>query len=158
MPQKKVMLDFQQYESLVDLARRGALWKGTVRAFETDPTLRPLWEKARSNIGDDRNVVLQLEDFLKSIEDANGITRYIVVIRWTEAGQPLPPRITGAPTRFPENWPPELEGTLELLTRPVSRSDADQFLENNAIKPIDVMCTSDPGRRVGWTPIDEFFR
>lgn len=155
---QEVTLNIQEYESLVALARKGAQLEGTIRAFETDPTLRPLWEKARTQYGWDPNLVRELEAFLKQIEAENDITRFFVGLRWTEAGEPLPPRVAGAPTRFPENWPPQLEGTIELFTRQISRSDADAFLAARARSPVDVMCTFDTGMRVGWTAIDDFFR
>lgn len=158
MAQQDISITFQEYESLVALARKGAQLESTIRVFETDPTLRRLWEKARTQYGWDPELARQLESYLKEIEERNGITRYFVALRWTEAGQPLPPRVAGAPTRFPENWPPTLEGEIELLTRPVARSDADAFLMANATSPTDIMCTVDPGKRVGWTPINDFFR
>jgi hypothetical protein len=153
----EVTLTFQEYESLIALARKGAQLEGTIKAFETDPTLRPLWEKARTQYGWDPSNVRVLEAFLKSIEASNEISRYFIAVRWTEAGEPLPARVAGAPTRFPENWPPQLEGTIELLSRRIARSDVDAFLEANARQPLSVMVTVDPGRRVGWTPIDDFF-
>lgn len=158
MAQQELTLSLQEYESLVALSRKGAQLEGTMRAFETDPTLRPMWEKARTQYGWDPNLVRELEAFLKSIEESNGITRYFVALRWTEAGESLPARVAGAPTRFPENWPPTMEGTIELFSRAVARVDADAFLQARAKQPLDVMCTYDPGKRVGWTPIDEFFR
>lgn len=158
MAYAEVTLSFQEYESLVAFARKGAKLEGTIRAFETDPTLRRLWEKARTQYGWDPQLMRDLEVFLKSIEKANDINRYFVALRWQESGEPLPPRVAGAPTRFPENWPPTLEGTIELLTRPIARLDADAFLQARAKQPMNVMCTTDPGLRVGWTPIDDFFK
>lgn len=153
-----IKISLQEYESLVALARKGAQLEGTIRAFETDPTLRFLWEKARTQYGWDPNLIRELEAFLKQIEEANDVTRYFVAMRWTEAGEPLPPRVAGAPTRWPENWPPTLEATIELFSRQIARVDADAVLAARARSPVDVMCTFDPGMRVGWTPIDDFFR
>lgn len=153
-----ITLTTQQYESLVALARKGAELEGTIRMYETDPTLRPLWEKARTQYGYDPNLVRNLERFLRTIEKSNGIQRYFLAVRWTEANQPLPPRVKSAPTRFPENWPPQLEGTIEFTTRPIARSDVDAFLSSQALKPLSVMVTSDPGKRVGWTELDVYFR
>jgi hypothetical protein len=155
---QELTLSLQEYESLVALAREGARLKGTIRAFETDPTLRTLWEKARTQYGWDPNLIRDLEAFLKVIEEHNGVSRYFVALRWTEAGEPLPARVAGAPTRFPENWPPVLEGTIELFSRAVARADADAYLQARAKQPLNVMCTYDVGRRVGWTPLDAFFR
>jgi hypothetical protein len=151
-------LDYQDYESLVALARKGAELEGFIRAAEDDPTLRRFYEKAREKYGYDPNLVRDLEAFLKKIETANNITRYFLAIRWTEAGANLPSRSAGASTRFPENWPPPPEGTLELLTRAITRSDVDSFLEANAITPLTVMVTPDPGKRVGWALLEDYFR
>lgn len=153
-----VTMTYQEYESLVALARKGAQLEGTMRAFESDPTLRRLWEKGRTQYGWDPNLVRELEAFLKSIEKHNSITRYFLAIRWTEAGEALPARVAGAPTMFPENWPPVLESSVELMTRPISRVDVDAVIAARAKKPLDVMVTIDPGKRVGWTPVDDYFR
>ena len=116
-----------QYESLVALARKGA---------EVD--------------GLDR--IRQLEEFLTSIEKDNNITRSLVVVKWQELNQPLPPG-----TLFPETWPPELTATIELVTRPVAKVDVEQMLAQKASNPTNVMCKKDPAGIVGLTPIDDFF-
>lgn len=153
-----ITLTKQQYESLIALARKGAQLEGTIRAYELDPTLRLMWEKARTQYGWDVNLIRDLESFLKNIEKDNGIVRYFVGVRWTEAGAPLPPRVAGAPTRFPDNWPPTLEGTIESLTRPIARDDVDKLIESRATSPLDILCTKDPGMVLGWTPVDDFFK
>lgn len=153
----ELTLDYQDYESLVALARKGAELEGFIRAAESDPTLRRFYEKAREKYGYDPNLVRDLEAFLKKIESANGIIRYFLAIRWTEANAELPARVAGATTRFPENWPPTQEGVLELLTRPITRSDVDAYLTANASSPLTVMVTPDPGKRVGWTLLENYF-
>lgn len=153
-----VTVSYQEYEALVAFARKGAQLEGTMRAFEGDPTLRRLWEKGRTQYGWDPNLVRELEHFLVSIEKHNGITRHFLAIRWNESGAPLPGRVAGAPTRFPENWPPTLEASIELLTRPIARTDVDAVVTARAMQPLDIMVTPDPGKRVGWTLLDDYFR
>ena len=151
-------LDFQQYSALVYLAREGARLKGFLASAATNPQLKQLVAAATAYSGQDADGARQLESFLvNSIEVPNGGIRYFVAVRWTELASSLPPRTAGAPTRFPENWPPNLEGTIELLTRPVARADVDQYLQANAKNPTSILCTKDPGLQLGWTPIDSFF-
>jgi hypothetical protein len=157
MSQLQLTLDFQQYEALVYLAREGSRIKGFMDGVDKDPRLRQLAEAAHRFIGNDVNGARNLEAFLKSIEVANGVVRHYLAIRWTELEAPLPPRVAGAPTRFPENWPPNLQGSIELLTRSINRADVDNFLSINAQKPINVMVTTDTGLQVGWTLVDDFF-
>lgn len=123
-------ISIQQYEALIALARAGTVQDGQVNA-----------EKA-----------VQLDEFLKSIEKANGITRSGLWVRWTEMDQPLPPT-----TRFPASWPPSQQYYIELVTRLVARADVDQVLQAHARRPLDVMVTKDPGALVGWTQLDSFF-
>lgn len=119
-------LDQQQYEALIALAREGT--------------------------AGDANKARQLEEFLKSIEAANNITRSILWVRWQEMDQPLPPA-----TNFPDSWPPTQEYFIELISRLVAKTDVEAVLEARASKPTGVMVTPDPGARVGWTPVDDYF-
>jgi hypothetical protein len=154
----QLTVSFQEYESLVYLARQGARAKGFIEAAERNPQLRPLVERIQARIGSNVEEVRHLEEFLKSIEKKNGIVRHFLAVRWQELNAPLPPRTAGAATRFPENWPPILEGTMELLTRPICRADVDAFLQPpRAQKPTSIVVTTDPGLIVGWTPIDSYF-
>jgi hypothetical protein len=155
--QEQLTLTFQQYESLVYLAREGARLKGFLDAAKKDPRLEQLVVRARNYVGNDANGARNLESFLKTIEAANGITRYFLAVRWQELDAPLPPRTAGAPTRFPENWPPQLQGSLELLTRPIAKADVVAYLQTHAKNPTSVLVTLDPGLVVGWTPLDSFF-
>jgi len=116
----------EQYEALISLARAGTVG---------------VPNKAR-----------ELDDFLKVIEKANGVTRSIVWVQWQEQDAPLPPG-----TSFPEQWPPEMRKKIELVTRAVSRSDADAVLEKYAKSPIVVLATKDPAGVLGYIPIDDFF-
>jgi hypothetical protein len=118
-------LDQQQYEALIFLAREGAKATGRVQ---------------------------ELEQWLKIIEKANGVSRSFVLVQWQEAGEPLPPG-----TFFPSVWPPDKRASVELTTRPVSRADVDALLASHAKQPMTVLVTRDPQGLVGWTPLDDFF-
>lgn len=155
---QELTINFQEYESLVFLAREGARLVGFMETAATNPRLKPFVEAAKNYVGTDTNRALKLEAFLKSIEKNNDITRHFLGVRWQELGEPLPPRVAGAATKFPENWPPNLEGTIELLTRPIARADVDALLAAQARKPMGVMVTIDPGLRVGWTPVEDYFQ
>jgi hypothetical protein len=117
----------EQYEALVALARKGALAEGV--------------EPPRT-----------LEIFLKEIEKKHGITRSFVLVQWQELGQPLP-----IGTFFPTTWPPQLRQSIELVSRPVAKSDVEAMLAQRARKPFEVLCSRDPSGVLGWTPIDQFF-
>lgn len=107
---------------------------------------------ARAGVTGNADKSRQLDSFLKSIETANGVTRDGVWLQWQEMDEPLPPG-----TRFPAVWPPEKRWYIEFVTRRVTRADADEVLNVRARKPINVLCTRDPGARVGWVEIDSFF-
>lgn len=115
----------EQYEALIAMARLGASTSAAQRT---------------------------LDAFLKSIEKANGITRYALMIQWQETDQPVPPNVT-----FPQIWPPEQRFFLENLTRPIAKADVNKVLESKARKPLNVLVTPDPAGVVGWTPLDDFF-
>jgi len=115
----------QQYEALISLARQGATTA----------------EKQRL-----------LEEYLKRIEEANGIVRDFVWVQWQELDQPVP-----AYARFPETWPPEMRRYIELVTRRVARADVDAVLAAHAKRPTNVLCTRDPAATLGWTAVDDFF-
>jgi hypothetical protein len=107
---------------------------------------------AQEGVANSPNRARELNAFLTSIEKKNGIRRYFLAIRWQELNQPLP-----SATQFPESWPPTMSATLELITRPISRADVDQLLESRAKNPTSVMVTNDPGLRLGWTLLDDYF-
>ena len=115
----------EQYEALISMARTGATTA----------------EKQRA-----------LDSFLKSIEAANGITRYALWIQWQEMDQPLP-----STTDFPKVWPPEMRFYLENLTRPIAKADVNQVLTLKARKPVNVLVTPDPAGLVGWTELAAYF-
>lgn len=123
------MADFtltqEQYEALVSLSRRGATTESSLR---------------------------QLEVFLRSIEKANGVTRYFLLVQWQESNQALPPT-----AEFPKVWPPELRATIELISRPIARADVDALIKKKAKQPVNVLVTTDPAGVVGWTQLDKYF-
>ena len=119
----------EDYEALIALARQGA-------AAACDPSA------AMNN----------LNAFLQSIEQANGITRYAVWVQWQEMDQPLPPK-----TAFPTSWPPSMRAYIEFLTRPVAKVDVLNVVAQKASKPTNILVTKDPGATLGWTPINQFF-
>lgn len=103
---------------------------------------------ARLGTGD----VIKLESFLKQIEKENGIKRYLLWVQWQEKDQPLPPH-----TKFPTNWPPKLRQVIQLINRPVSRTDVDDVLQEHATNPLSVMVTPDPAALLGWTSLALYF-
>jgi len=131
MAERTFTLTQQEYEALIALAKDGT----------KDADGNVLSEKA-----------LKLDEFLKSIEKNNGVTRDALWVQWQEMDQPLPPT-----ARFPEKWPPEMRYYIELVTRRVARVDVEEVLSARASKPHNVLVTRDPGARVGWTPLDDFF-
>lgn len=121
-------LSQEEYEALIDLARKGA------------------------QASEDPNKSRQLEAWLRLIEKNNGVKRDLVVVLWQELDAPLQPGVF-----FPTHWPPTLKRTVELTTRPVARADIDKVLDVHAKNPTSVMCTRDPEGVLGLTPIDQFF-
>lgn len=83
------------------------------------------------------------------IDQANGIRRYYLSIRWQDVG--------GRPPAVAEimNWPQNQTYLLEL-DRPIARYDVDQVLAQQARNPVSVMVTPDPAGRVGWTLIGDY--
>lgn len=83
------------------------------------------------------------------IDQANGIRRYYLSIRWQNVG--------GRPPPVAEimNWPQDQSFLLEL-DRPIARADVDQVLAQKASNPVSVMVTPDRAGRVGWTLIGDY--
>jgi len=127
-----ITLQQSDYETLVELARRGTL----------DSSGQVMPDKARD-----------LDSWLKDLELANDIHRYALWVQWQEQEAPLPPG-----TQFPERWPPEMRAYLALTSRPIARSDVDTLLDSKARSPTNVLVTRDPGATVGWTQVDVFFK
>lgn len=100
----------------------------------------------------DPNKARELESFLKKIETNNDITRYFLAVRWQELNEPLPQG-----TRFPQVWPPELEDTIQLTTRPIAKVDVTDLIAAQAKNAQNVMVTTDPGMVLGWTDVDAYF-
>lgn len=93
-----------------------------------------------------------LGDFLVGIEEANGITRYFLWVRWQEVG-----RIHPANQPFPENWPPTQEAKIERLNFPVSRATVEAVVADRSKNPTNILVSEDPGGELGWTSIDQYF-
>lgn len=132
MPQLEFTLTQQEYEALIALARDGT----------KDADGQVIQEKAR-----------QLDEFLAAIETKNGVTRDGLWVQWQEMDSPLPPT-----TNFPDVWPPEMRWYIELISRRVAKVDVEAVLDARARNPINVLVTKDPGARVGWTPVDDYFQ
>jgi len=87
----------------------------------------------------------KVKSFISKIDGENGIVRDAVLVRWTESDNPPPT------TRFPEEWPPKWERRVEVVGRPVSKSDVRAMLDANARKPSTVLVTRDMKGLSGWT-------
>jgi len=145
-------LDVTEYEALVELARRGAQYEGLLTLAKKDRRCGDLVARAEAGAALDSRQAGDLESFLRSIEERNGIKRYFLAVRWQEIGIPLQTGI-----RFPETWPPNLTAYIQQFTRAIARSDVDSLLEARAVNPQLVMVTTDPGLRIGWTLLDDYF-
>ncbi len=148
----ELTLDITEYEALVELARKGAQFDGLLTIAKKDPRCTELVTQAEAGAALDTQQTRNNESFLKSIEKRNGITRHFLAVRWQEVGVPLK-----VGTTFPETWPPELTAFIQQFTRPIARTDVDALLESKATNPQLVLVTTDPGLRVGWAPLADFF-
>jgi hypothetical protein len=126
-----LQLTQEEYEALIDLARRGAQDdEGNVKIDESR----------------------RLEHWMREIERKNGIVRNFVWIRWQELDSGLPPT-----TSFPETWPPEQQEYLESINRPIAKQDVTRLVDDRANRPTNIMVTRDSGAEVGWQTLDAFF-
>jgi hypothetical protein len=89
-------------------------------------------------------------DLRRTIDAANGITRYVLTIRWQDVGGTQPTRI-----ELGKGWPPEQTYVLEL-ERKITREDVDAVLEHNATNPVSVMVTADPYGVIGWYLLEDY--
>lgn len=121
-----ITMTLDQYTSLVALARIGARYQNREQT--------------------------QLEQFLISIEQANGIKRYLLWVQWQEADQPPPPT-----ANFPTNWPPELRQLIQKINSPVSLQDVNNVLQQYAKNPVSTMVTPDPNGLLGWSLLAQYF-
>ena len=117
-----ITMTHEQYVALVTLAQRGT----------TNP--------------------LQLDRFVRQIEEDNGIHRSTICIRWQEAHVPLPPGLD-----FPTEWPAKQQSSLTRYDRPIARADVDAEVRRLAKHPTLVMVTQDVQGKFGWTKLEEFF-
>lgn len=107
---------------------------------------------AKVGVEGDPTKIQQLEVFLRDIEKSNGIERDFLWVQWQELGEELQ-----VGSVFPDNYPPELRRTIELITRKIAKVDVDAVLEEHANDPTNVLVTRDPAGKAGWTAVDEFF-
>jgi hypothetical protein len=94
-----------------------------------------------------------LAAFLRPLEARNGIIRSSVWVQWQEARKRL-----ANDHVFPGTWPPTLRKYLEVMGRPVNKQDVQALLAQEAVSPVTVLITKDPGATLGWTELDVFFR
>jgi hypothetical protein len=92
-----------------------------------------------------------IDTWLKVIEVRNGVTRFLLLVRWQEARSPAPT------TKFPKEWPPTLSLTIEQTSRPISKTDVLEHLKTRAKEPTNIMVSKDPGGELGWFTLDAFF-
>jgi len=126
-----ISLTLEQYEALISLARRSTV--------NPDNSI----DQQQANV---------LDAFLLEIEQDNDITRSSLFIRWQDPTAPLPPGI-----RFPETWPPSLQYFLQLLTRPIAKSDVIALVAARTSNAVNIMVTQDPAGLVGWSKLEDFF-
>lgn len=93
-----------------------------------------------------------LADLQRKLDQANGVKRYALLIRWMESGGQPPTRIE---IQNGTNWPPTQQFTLKM-DRAISRADVDDVLRTQATRPSYVTVTSDPAGVVGWTELEEW--
>lgn len=120
-----ITLSQREYEDLVTLAKRN-LSNTELRTFEVN---------------------------MAKIEARNGVSVYLLGLRWTEADMPTPPHYT-----FPREWPPTLTATMRKVGAPITREEVDAELAARASKPVTVLVTADPGLELGWTTLDDYFK
>ena len=145
-------LDIAEYEALASLARKGAQYDGLLELAKKDKRCYDLVNQAEAGAALDTGQTRSIEAFLKNIEKQNGITRYFLAVRWQEIGIQL-----RAGSRFPEKWPPEYTAVIQQFSRAISKADVDALVEARATNPQMVMVTLDPGLRVGWTLLNDYF-
>ena len=124
-------LSQEQYEALISLAQRGT--------YNPDGSVN-------------QQQALVLNRFLMDIESANNITRYQLWVRWQDPTAPLPPG-----TNFPKTWPPTLSYFIQLLTRPISKTDVMEVVAQRTANAVNIMVTPDPAALVGWSTLDGYF-
>jgi hypothetical protein len=106
---------------------------------------------SRKGVAGDALAQTKLDDWLRLIEKANGVERDFLWVQWQELG--------GAPISgtFPDNYPPGLRKSIELLSRKISRVDVEKVIGQYANDPTNVLVTRDPAGILGWTAVGDFF-
>lgn len=96
----------------------------------------------------------KIQDFFSTIEKANNVTRYMLLVRWQNAGEKFAP---GAGMNFPRVWPETNQFIMETFERPISKTDVLEMLKTRSNAPTNVMVTPDVAGLVGWTLLDAYF-
>lgn len=122
----KIQMTLEQYGALVFQARQGT----------KDP-----------------DEAVALAQFLAAIDKDNGITRFILWVRWQDLAAPVPPGFRDLST----TWPPGMEGSIERTDRPIAKKDVLEYLSQKTRKYGQVLVTRDPAKRVGWTELEVYF-
>ena len=126
-----ISIDQESYEALIALAQRGT--------FNPDGSIN-------------QEQAMTLDAFLRSIEKANGITRFGLWVRWQDPKAPLPPG-----TLFPRIWPPTLQFFLQLVSRPISKADVLELVGKKTPDAVNIMVTPDPAALLGWSKMSDYF-
>lgn len=96
--------------------------------------------------GDTAIDVLTLRE---TIDDANGIRRYFLRIRWQDLGAPR------SKAWSMEDWPPEQQRNLEL-DRPITLEDVNTAVLAAAVKPAGIMVSLSRVTNIGWTALEDW--
>lgn len=107
----------------------------------------------RTGVQDDPDKIREFEQFVRNIEQRNGVNRYALLVRWQELNAPLPKL-----RDFPTVWPKEQQALIERNDRPIAMADVTALLYRSARRPDEVYVTRDLGGIVGWTKADAFFK
>lgn len=95
------------------------------------------------------DVVTEFEALRSSIDTANGVTRYVLVVRYQEV--PQAPAVIGRTEPYPAGMDIRIE-----QTRPITRADVDAVLLNKQTTSALVLVTPDPRGVVGWSELDAY--
>lgn len=86
----------------------------------------------------------------RDVDLRNGITRYVLNVRWQNIGGQPPTRI-----EIGRGWPATQTAVL-TLERPITKEDVQAFVAARASNPVDIAVTKDRRGVVGWTLIDDW--
>ncbi len=92
----------------------------------------------------------ELTELQRRIDDANGVVRFFLYVRWMERGGSPPSRI-----EIGRGWPPTQQFKLRL-DRPITPEDVQRVLDTQARSPAYVTVTKDEAGIVGWTELEQW--